>query len=58
MKAGICHPPFVPPLAYIYDLLRVGAEILIEFITQLGGLGAERADRLSNILLTVVDGYS
>lgn len=39
MKAGICHPPFVPPLAYIYDLLRVGAEISIEFVTQLGGLG-------------------
>jgi hypothetical protein len=38
MKVGICHPPFIP-LAYIYDLLRVGAEISIEFVTQLGGLG-------------------
>ena len=39
MKVGVYHPPFIPPLAYIHDLLRVSAEILIEFIAQLGRLG-------------------
>ena len=30
MKAGICHPPFVPLLAYIYNLLRGLAWVIIK----------------------------
>jgi hypothetical protein len=34
MKARICHPPFIPPLTDIRDLLGVRAEISIKFVPE------------------------
>jgi hypothetical protein len=35
MKAGICHPPFIPPFTNIRDLLRIGAEVSVKLIAEL-----------------------
>jgi hypothetical protein len=35
MKAGIHHPPFIPPLADIHDLFRISAEISFKLVAEL-----------------------
>ena len=35
MKAGIHCPPFIPPLADICDLFRIGAEVSFKVVTEL-----------------------
>ena len=34
VKARIRHPLFIPPLTNICNLLRIGAKVLVEFITE------------------------
>ena len=35
MKVGIHHPPFIPPLADIRDLFRIGAKISFKLVAEL-----------------------
>jgi hypothetical protein len=36
MEAGINRPLLIPPSKWIGDMLRVGAEITIQFVTKVG----------------------